>query len=247
MHQWGGFITEYAKDPWDQKLVLSLDGGGVRGYCSLLILSELMQQIELREKALDARTTSSSESPYVDYDTTARSSYLPCHYFDYVGGASTGGIVAIMLGRLRASVQTTLEVYQCAWEETYHEHQHWLRQLFGVEEMKFKEKVSERMANSLPLPNIPSWDEDDNDFCSDSFRCRTIICALRTQERENGRTSYLFRSYRREKPPGPLERNSGQGESFQTWEVARLIFPVPAFRKNEQVFYDSGFSLSHPS
>jgi patatin-like phospholipase/acyl hydrolase len=60
--------------------ILSLDGGGVRGLSSLLILRELMQHIKRQS---GARTP------------------LPCQYFDLIGGTSTGGLIAIMLGRLQ--------------------------------------------------------------------------------------------------------------------------------------------------
>ncbi|XTI93327.1 hypothetical protein V2W45_1215471, partial [Cenococcum geophilum] len=35
----------------------------------------------------------------------------PCHYFDYIFGTSTGGLNAIMLGRLRMSVDECIEKY----------------------------------------------------------------------------------------------------------------------------------------
>jgi len=73
-----------AKDRTDIKhcpRILSLDGGGVRGLSSLLILREIMEEIGRRTKA-------AAETP------------LPCEYFDLIGGTSTGGLIAIMLGRL---------------------------------------------------------------------------------------------------------------------------------------------------
>ena len=60
--------------------ILALDGGGVRGLSSLLILQKLMNEIQ--------RLNGESESP------------LPCQYFDLICGTSTGGLIAIMLGRL---------------------------------------------------------------------------------------------------------------------------------------------------
>lgn len=60
--------------------VLTLDGGGVRGLSSLLILREIMEDIE--------RRTNASQTP------------KPCEYFDLIGGTSTGGLIAIMLGLL---------------------------------------------------------------------------------------------------------------------------------------------------
>lgn len=60
--------------------ILSLDGGGIRGVSTLLILEAIMEKIR-DLKGLEA-------SP------------RPCDYFDLIGGTSTGGIIAIMLGRL---------------------------------------------------------------------------------------------------------------------------------------------------
>ena len=67
-----------------QPRLLSLDGGGVRGLSSLLILREIMEEIQ--------RQSGREETP------------LPSQYFDLIGGTSTGGLIAIMLGRLRMVV-----------------------------------------------------------------------------------------------------------------------------------------------
>jgi patatin-like phospholipase/acyl hydrolase len=61
--------------------ILALDGGGVRGLSSLLILQKLMD--EIAHKKDDGRPA------------------LPCEYFDLICGTSTGGLIALMLGRLR--------------------------------------------------------------------------------------------------------------------------------------------------
>jgi patatin-like phospholipase/acyl hydrolase len=61
--------------------ILALDGGGVRGLSSLLILEKLMREIK--------RLNGDSQP------------LLPCQYFDLICGTSTGGLIAIMLGRLR--------------------------------------------------------------------------------------------------------------------------------------------------
>jgi len=66
--------------------ILSLDGGGVRGLSSLLILREIMEDVEQRLEA--------DEIP------------KPCEYFDLIGGTSTGGLIAIMLGLLGMVVPT---------------------------------------------------------------------------------------------------------------------------------------------
>src|SRR5271167_4865242 len=71
----------------DQPLrILSLDGGGVRGISSLFILKELMCQ--------------ASRQLAADKPNEARSIIRPCEVFDIICGTSSGGLIALMLGRL---------------------------------------------------------------------------------------------------------------------------------------------------
>src|SRR5947199_7725882 len=112
-------ITAEADSPWAQKTVLSLDGGGVRSYSSLLILERLMHQIAKIERTENPAASSSASSALIDSpeqsakvasgQSSERASFLPCHYFDYIAGTSSGGLCAIMLGRLRMSVSAVLD------------------------------------------------------------------------------------------------------------------------------------------
>jgi patatin-like phospholipase/acyl hydrolase len=67
--------------------ILCLDGGGVKGLSSLHILKELMEQIQ-RDRESSSRTMNTSP-------------LRPCDYFDLICGTGTGGLIAIMLGRLQ--------------------------------------------------------------------------------------------------------------------------------------------------
>ncbi|KAH0847047.1 hypothetical protein AYO21_09821 [Fonsecaea monophora] len=77
--------------------VLSLDGGGVRGYSMLIILQELMHRVYVETEG---------EPPDRQTGTPK-----PCDYFDLIGGTGTGGLIAIMLGRLRMDLETCKAVY----------------------------------------------------------------------------------------------------------------------------------------
>ena len=68
--------------------ILALDGGGVRGLSSLLIVQKLMREVQ-RIMIDKGQVTANDAAP------------LPCEYFDLICGTSTGGLIAIMLGRLR--------------------------------------------------------------------------------------------------------------------------------------------------
>jgi patatin-like phospholipase/acyl hydrolase len=68
--------------------ILALDGGGVRGLSSLLIIEKLMREVQ-RIMIDSGKPTPDGKPP------------LPCEIFDLICGTSTGGLIAIMLGRLR--------------------------------------------------------------------------------------------------------------------------------------------------
>jgi patatin-like phospholipase/acyl hydrolase len=59
--------------------ILSLDGGGVRGLSSLVLLRGIMDELGEVINVKNPR---------------------PCDHFDLICGTSTGGLIAIMLGRL---------------------------------------------------------------------------------------------------------------------------------------------------
>lgn len=94
------------------------DGGGIRGYGSLLILQALIEKIGVEERRIDpfikssfspcmykpskigfstpyTKDTESAETDIVtETDPSGLSNdalFLPCHYFDYGAGTSTGG------------------------------------------------------------------------------------------------------------------------------------------------------------
>lgn len=86
--------------PGDRIRLLALDGGGVRGLSSLMILQQLMATVNL-------------ESPP-----------KPCEYFDMIGGTSTGGLIAIMLGRLRMTVDDCIDAYTSLSDKVFEKKSH---------------------------------------------------------------------------------------------------------------------------
>ncbi|KAF4498687.1 hypothetical protein FAGAP_5165 [Fusarium agapanthi] len=103
--------------PWSERLVLTFDGGGVTALSSLLILKGIMERIKNHEiEHDDGPAFSSSSNPGLELGplpVTASlaadvDEFLPWHYFDYVAGTSTGGLNAIMLGRLQMSVDQAI-------------------------------------------------------------------------------------------------------------------------------------------
>jgi hypothetical protein len=100
---------------------LNSDGGGIKGFSSLVILRTIMEKVKELEMQQDARSSYDPEDnpgcinhprPSISLTQSRRPSvfrkkstvsstvretpkchcaYLPCHYFDYIGGTSTGG------------------------------------------------------------------------------------------------------------------------------------------------------------
>lgn len=73
--------------------ILSLDGGGVRGLSALIVLQRIFNTL---------KAEISPPEPHLK----------PCDFFDLIGGVSTGGIIAIMLGRLRMSIEACIAAYK---------------------------------------------------------------------------------------------------------------------------------------
>lgn len=128
------FAHRFHREEWEKQAIVSfgesesskrvklktnltdLDGGGIRGLGSLLILQELMIKVGDEEKRIDRedgyaessfspclfkptypkRTLTDSSEDEIPSATTSvglpnSSLYLPCHYFTYAAGTSTGG------------------------------------------------------------------------------------------------------------------------------------------------------------
>ena len=93
---WGHLASRY-REPRARKL-LALDGGGIRGILTLEILLEIESQLRLElGKGPDFRL---------------------CDYFDYIGGTSTGGIIAAGLA-CGMSVAELIEFYRAAGPEMF--------------------------------------------------------------------------------------------------------------------------------
>lgn len=92
-----------------------IDGGGIRGYSSLLILKAIFKEVAIWERKL----AGSIEEPKSGAQTFDEDKLLPCHYFDFMYGTSTGGLIATMLGRLRMTIPQCLEVYRDVGQQLF--------------------------------------------------------------------------------------------------------------------------------
>ncbi|KAI4251291.1 MAG: hypothetical protein LQ352_004938 [Teloschistes flavicans] len=248
--------------PWARKYILSLDGGGVRGYSSLLLLKRLMDEVADLEKQYNAQASTSAFSPLIDSTSLfsdpmmkeLENTYRPCHYFDYIGGSSTGGLIAIMLGRLRMTVDECLEAYQRLSATVFEKPANFLMRSLNKYSSSTRRDSFQELFETL-RPNQPSPNEHGTKFKSDAVRCRTIVCSNRSDLSAKITAPYVFRSYQHPiRPPHEpflYPRNPGDSSEFDIWEVARATSAAPSYFKSttlyEYRYFDAAININNPS
>ncbi|MCJ1250798.1 hypothetical protein MMC30_008026 [Trapelia coarctata] len=181
-----------------QVRLLAFDGGGVRGLSSLMILRRIMYTIE----------------PQDDLYSLPK----PCDHFDMICGTSTGGLLAIMLGRLGMGVQECIDAYCQLARDVFQERRsplpvlRWVGPAFGKARFncsKLEEVVKHLAKGKCGADSTPMRDIRDN-------ACKVFVCATRTANTELA----LLRSYQ------DPEEESG---SYTIWQAARATTAAPAF------------------
>lgn len=272
---------------WDTKAILSLDGGGIRGYSALLIIKAIMQEIERRERTSPAgpheadgpavssyhplsstqvmATDTRSLDGHNDLDngSDGSSKWLPCHYFDYIAGTSTGGLIGIMLGRLRMSIDDCISDYERLGGEVFG-HSRWfhLRSPLWFPRDKYNYRTLERVVQEVVArrsPKIPKFPGGQN-FAFDEARCRTVVISYQEQSKEDAERKgverpYLFRSYKNLRHSDTArerttDRNPGPAHDIPIWQVARATSAAPTYFKPAKIqglrYLDGGFGANNP-
>ncbi|KAI0861334.1 acyl transferase/acyl hydrolase/lysophospholipase [Xylaria cubensis] len=208
------------------------DGGGIRGKSSLLILEKIMEQIK-KSKGLP-------EVP------------RPCEYFDLIGGTSTGGIIAIMIGRLGMTVDECIRAYDDVGQAAFTPKRKLLpiarpKGAFSAKALEaaikkvVKDNCTEcatQRSQGRPTDNTQCLHEDlklRNTACK-----KTVVLAI-TKANVDARPT-LFTTY-------------GTSMAFQDcaiWEVARATSAATTFFKSIKLgrdkieFIDAGFGCNNP-
>ncbi|KAI1317485.1 FabD/lysophospholipase-like protein [Xylariaceae sp. FL0255] len=187
--------------PWvQQKVGLSLDGGGIWGYWTLLVLQELMKQIQREEQEINQEVTSSFH-PHGEPLNVSRlhkpyTPFLPCHYFDYVAGTSTGALIAILLSRFRMTVEDCLEEYE-TMARCIFGHPRLIHNIrFGIGGNKYHTKHLENAVKEVIERRAERRSENHTDvlFRTEIDTCRGVILSRRIRKGPD-EPIFLFRSY----------------------------------------------------
>jgi len=196
--------------------LLAIDGGGVRGLSSLIILEQLMETIN-------------PDSPP-----------KPCDYFDMIGGTSTGGLIAIMLGRLRMSIDECIEAYILLSDRIFQKKRHQgvtkkgnIQGRFDSEELT--RAVKEVVASKGLHEDALLKDTSDN-------ACKVFVCATSKQTSE----TVCLTSYKSPRGGSDLLNSVKIWEACRATSAASSFFDSIAVGRYEEEFVDGAMGASNP-
>ncbi|KAF8699114.1 Patatin-like phospholipase, partial [Rhizoctonia solani] len=197
--------------------LLSLDGGGVRGISSLKILKDIMDRI--------------------------KPGALPCDYFDLIAGTSTGGLIAIMLGRLRMSVDECILYYHRLAKQIFKRNPAAQAGSLAFVEHRFSpdnlEEAIKQVVARLSPSNTKMADRHQN--CA-----RTFVVAVR-KHNVNNHAARRIRTYATQHRPA---------DTCEIWEAGRATSAAPSYfppikLKDEygqlRSYIDGGLGYNNPS
>ncbi|KAF8599742.1 FabD lysophospholipase-like protein, partial [Ceratobasidium sp. AG-I] len=194
-------------------------GGGIRALSALVIAKIQMEKLQCQLKL--------SETP------------RPCDWYDLIAGSGTGGLLAIMLGRLRMSIDDAIKWYLVIVEEVFSKKK-WvggvgalraskLEDVLGRMALEYTGDARARMLESNPMQG----------------KCKTFVCAMSAYNM-NALIPTLLRSY---------NIGDNQGPDCTIVEAARattacagLFKPVFILQDGVMVPYvDSGLGRNNPT
>ncbi|KAE8149604.1 acyl transferase/acyl hydrolase/lysophospholipase [Aspergillus avenaceus] len=190
--------------------VLSLDGGGVRGLASLHILKAVMENVQPPRQ--------------------------PHEIFDMIGGTSTGGLIAIMLGRLQMSVDECIKAYNKLMDSVFHGSTigRYATTGYFYNSNDIEDAIKGIIKDKLQNTDALLLDEHS--------RCKVFVTAT-CKHRGNNRAPVILRSYRNNEVIPELP-------GIKLWEAARATSAAPAYFKPVTVgdyeLVDGGLGANNP-
>ncbi|PPQ65918.1 hypothetical protein CVT24_011251 [Panaeolus cyanescens] len=206
--------------------LLCLDGGGVRGVSELCILKKLMAKIAKEKGTKDIK---------------------PCEYFDMIAGTSTGGLIALMLGRLRMTIEECEKAYDDISQQVFgktrifglmNATRAYLGTTYMYEEKPLEDAVKTMVNKVLGDPEAQLLERDN------PLPCHVLVMSALASPTGDAKTAVHLRSYDIGKTVPSEEIN------FKIWEAARATSAAPVyfkqFEKNGKLFVDGGMGWNNP-
>jgi predicted acylesterase/phospholipase RssA/pimeloyl-ACP methyl ester carboxylesterase len=219
--------------------LLSLDGGGVKGLFSIIVLQRVIDE---------AQKLQGNESVHK----------RPCDYFDLIGGTSTGGLLAIMLGRLEMNTRECISTYRTLAKKIFWRSP-WIDMLQPLPAATsallntswysgetLKDCVRKVVKDNLPynekehLVSTGHLAEDARLVSSQPTKFRCFVCAVPSGEHKVER----IRSYR------SIDPNARNTSAYKIWEAARATSAAPMYfprvHIGDRTYFDGGLESNNP-
>ncbi|KAF6825113.1 protein kinase subdomain-containing protein [Colletotrichum plurivorum] len=234
--------------------VLALDGGGVRGLASLRILDKVMTKAYGNN--YEHPDGCSSQCAH------ERKCIIPSQIFDMIAGTSTGGLIAIMLGRLGLGVKKCLALYKKnmpiifppgkwewinGWKRTFDGVWNGKQWDHTILESVIKEIIEARFPDEKSPMEVPLMNGVGPKFMGKA-RCKVFVTAV-SKKGTNNHGPVLLRSY----------VNPTLGCNVPTvklWEACRATSAAPGYfkditvkcdiTKEQYTFVDGGLLANNP-
>ncbi|KAG9566642.1 FabD/lysophospholipase-like protein, partial [Aureobasidium melanogenum] len=250
-------------EPYLKEAVLTFDGGGIRGYASLLIVRQLLR--EIRKVECDPREDPGQASRPTFGENELP---LPCDYFNFMFGTSTGGIISIMLGRLRMSIQECIRVYEQFGNQIFAKKRPFYfpgRNKYDCLELeRIIDEVAKRYSpGDIPVPQL--WDPlisseqnraRDQRTGNHPTPCRVGVLAMKENtETHKYEKVHMFRSYFNpttfENSLTQLHLNLNEQTESSIRKTARATSAAPTYFREVKIdgrrFIDAGIAVNNPS
>ncbi|KIW45558.1 uncharacterized protein PV06_03939 [Exophiala oligosperma] len=238
--------------------LLALDGGGVRGISSMVILKKLMDRIKEME----------NEKAILQNKPINEEERKPVDYFDLAAGTSTGGLIALMLFRLDMKCSDVMAAYQTLAKQVFSPklgsiplHQYgrlgkWVGDIWlGIKAFTGRSKFSHgplEKAIDTVVATFPLDDEDrelrGNASLLKESQGQMFMCATLADKGE----SILLRNYAPPFPPLPVSAGAEDLNlnKITIKDAARATSAAPTYLKEVDIqglkFWDGGLLNNNP-
>ncbi|OCB86799.1 phospholipase [Sanghuangporus baumii] len=197
---------------------VTFDGGGVRGAASAKIIDIIMN----------------------DLSHATGSEVHPADYFDMFGGTSTGGLIAIMLGRLCVGTKNLLDTYFDLSSRLFKSRSKIVRSLFRG--TKYSGKLAEKLFAEIAANN--SAEGADATLKNSEFGAPDVFVTAVDAENASG-DPIVLRSY-------DVGSESEAPFAHRIVDAARATTAAPAYFSaktlgNGKVAIDGGLSVNNPT
>ena len=204
--------------PYRGLRVLSLDGGGVRGLSGLMILKYMMEGIN------------------------ANNPPRPSDVFDLICGTSTGGLIAIMLGRLRMTVKEAIDAY-IELSETVFAPKHRFNFAANLWNLAHAKGSCDTAALEKAIKGVTAQKlgvgHTEDPLHERHAQCHVFVCAIRAGKR----SLIKFRNYAAE---GTDDLEPKIWEAARATSAATTFFDPITIGKYKQEFVDGGAEQNNP-